>query len=160
VPPYGQQPAYWPNYPPTRPRRRWLVWVIVAGALTLGGCGAVVATFGVRVYHQMDDAKAAVNDFLTAIEAGDEPTAQGLLCDEAAPDAVQRSFGSGVVHHQVVSVFVRSTHGFGSDQSRRTSADVTVDVLLRNGASHRDVVDVEKEHGRWLVCGVTRSQIR
>jgi hypothetical protein len=137
-----------------------VLWVVLAGVLLVGGCGAVLATLGVRGYHAMDDAKSAVNVFLTAVEHGDVAAAQALLCDEARPDAVQLALDSHITDHRVVGVVVQSNSGFGSDRPAHTSAQVTVDVTLAGDVHHRDVVDVEHEHGRWLVCGVIRSEIR
>jgi hypothetical protein len=137
-----------------------VLWVVLAGVLAVGGCGALVATFGVRFYKEIDGAKVAVNDYLTAVEHHDTATAQGLLCDEAQTDAVTRAVDAGILQHHVVGVIVQTSHTLGSDAPDRKHADVTVDVTLAGGVRHRDVVDVAYEHQRWLVCGVIRSSAR
>jgi hypothetical protein len=125
--------------------------------LLFGGCAALVGTVGVHAVRQNNAARSAVDTFLTAVEHGDTATAQGLLCDQAQPDALQITLDSGIVQHRIVSVFVRRTSAFGSGGSTRESADVTVDVTLSTGIRHRDIVALEHQHGSWLLCGVTRS---
>ena len=82
-----------------------------------------------------------------------------MVCDEIGPAEAQRAADSGIVQHHVGTVFVHSQRGIGSDEGRRTSASVTVELTLTNGVHHRDVVDVEFEHEQWLVCGVTRTEV-
>ena len=57
-------------------------------------------------------------------------------------------------------MFVHSQSEIGSDQPARKNASATVDITLAGGVRHRDVIDVEYEHERWLVCGVVHSQVR
>ena len=156
--PPGWQPAGWPVYPAPKRRRRWLPWVIVASVLAVGGCGALIGTVGVKLYRQMDDAKNAVDDYLLAIEHDDLAAAQALVCDELRPDEPQRTAEAGLVAHRVIGA--ASVHSnFGSDEGNRTSATVTVNVTLAGGVRHRDIVDVEYEHDRWLFCGVVHSKV-
>jgi ketosteroid isomerase-like protein len=114
----------------------------------------------VHFYKQIDGAKTAVDRYFTALERGDLATAEALVCDEMGPAEAHRAADSGIVRHRVGNVFVHSQRDFGSDARTRTSAAVTVDLTLADGVRHRDVLDVEYEHERWLVCGVTRSDIR
>jgi hypothetical protein len=131
----------------------------VASILAVGGCGALIGTAGMHLYRQMDGAKNAVDDYLSAIERDDLATAQGLVCDEIGPGEAQRTAEAGLLAHRVVGAASVHSH-FGSEETTRTSASVTVDVTLAGGVEHRDVVDVEYEHDRWLFCGVVHSQVR
>ena len=134
--------------------------MIAAAVLTVGGCSALVGTLGVHFYKQIDGAQKAVDRYFTALERGDVAAAEALVCDEIGPVEAQRAADSGIVQHHVGNVFVHSQRDFGSDGRTRTSASVTVDITLGDGVRQRDVIDVEYEHEQWLVCGVTRSEVR
>ena len=129
------------------------------GVLVVGGCGTLIATVGVSAFQQMQAARMAADDFLSAVERGDTATAEHLLCDEAAPDAVQQAAASGLVHHRIVGVAIVGSNGFGSETDH-ASATVTVDVIVAGGARHRDVLDLQREHDRWVYCGVIRTENR
>jgi hypothetical protein len=131
--------------------------VIIAAVLVVGGCGAVVATFGVKVFHEINGARETADDFLSAVERGDSAAAKALLCDEALPETVpeQLPFERQIVSYRVRDVAVRRSSGFGSDGSTQATADATADLTLAGGAHQREVLFLRREHNAWRVCVVS-----
>lgn len=128
---------------PTPPRRsRWKLWASL-GALfvVVSGCATFV---GIKAWHAGSGADHAVNAFLDAAQRGDTTAALAHACPEATSADVP-----DVRSHHVRGIQV--TRGDG-----RTTAQVTVTIVLADGTEHRDLVLVEKDGDRWLVCGVQR----
>jgi hypothetical protein len=118
----------------------------------VGGCSALAATFGVRVYHDYDGARTATNEFLSAVERGDGARAGDLLCRFARPDTVQRAMSLGISAHRVIGVSISSN--FSDGTGAKKSADVTVDLTIDGGRHRRAVVEVVDYQDVWLVCAV------
>jgi hypothetical protein len=86
-----------------------------------------------------------VNDFLHAAERGDSEKALRYACPSATAEDVPEARS-----HKVRGVQVTRSGG-------RTTAVVSVDLVLTNGETHHDAVFVEKDAGTWLVCGVQQA---
>lgn len=133
--------------------------MVLAAVLVVGGCAAVIGTVGYQAYRTIDGAKSALNDYLSAVERGDGPAAQRLRCDELLPETFATTLEPGIISHHIVGVGVSSGRGLGSDTPRST-ATVTAEVTFGTGERRRDVFDLVRENGHWVVCGVQRGPAR
>ena len=119
-----------------------MLWVVLAGVLLVGGCAALI---GVTAFRAGNGADHAVNDFLNAAQHGDTAGALRFACPSATAQNVPSARS-----HSIVGVHVIDIDG-------KITADVTVDIVMMNGQTHRDDVLLERDAGAWLVCGVRRQ---
>lgn len=83
--PYGAYPPY-PAVPPQQPRsRKWLVWVVLAGLLLVGGCSALVVKGMQAIAKAQANAERIAEETLGQWRDGNH----GAIWDEAAPELQQ-----------------------------------------------------------------------
>jgi hypothetical protein len=131
--------------------------VLVAVVLVVGGCGAVVATFGVKVFHEINGARETADDFLSAVERGDSAAARGLLCQDALPETVPEQLPSDrqILSYRVRDVSVQRSSDFGPNRMTQSTASATADLTLADGEHLREVMFLRRENDRWRVCLVS-----
>ena len=159
----GWPPGQWYGYPsPPKPRRRWLPWVLAAVVLVVGGCGAVVGTFGVKFFHEINGARETANDFLLAVERGDGAAARALLCEDTFAGTLsdQLPLDGQILSHRLVNVSVQRNSDYGSDREWQASANATADLTLASGEHQREVLFLRRAHDTWRVCVMSPPLLR
>jgi hypothetical protein len=146
----------YPYQVPQPARRRTLRTVlIVVGVVVVLCCGGVaVGCFFLfkEINGATDPARQAAESFVTDLETGDVDAAYGLLCSDTRGRFTRDAFAEGVAKqpkirgHEVNGVNVSSVNG-------RTSATVSMGLMLDSGFIDQHMFTLVKEDGVWKVRG-------
>ncbi|MEV1145120.1 hypothetical protein [Micromonospora sp. NPDC049799] len=141
-----------PPPPKRRTLRTVLIVVGVVVVLCCGGAGVGGFFLFKGVKGATDPARQAAESFVSDLEAGDAAKAYGQLCSDTRGRFTRDAFVEGVARqpkvrsHEVNGVNVSSYNG-------RTSARVSMALVLDSGFTDQHVFPLVKEDGAWKVCG-------
>jgi len=129
-----------------------VVVLSITGVVLVIALAIAVVWGAVQVGRSVAPVEAAVEAFVTDLESGDHAAAYERLCAGTKATFTVEAFRAGVerqpkiMSHEIVNV---SVHNYNGD----LSATVTADLTLDSGFVNQHTFALEKEDGRWVVCG-------
>lgn len=150
----GVQPPF--VAPPTdgMRQRRWLAFGLAAATVLLCCAGSVVG-FGALVVlgNQaiIDQSRAAVTEYLTAIQQERYADAYGMLCEDRRAVESQRQFERAREEEPKISSFTVGEPVLGSDGEMRVPAQLR--YVGGGSRSLRYLLKQDRTTGEFKVCG-------